>query len=67
MYGLHIIDPHKMIMNTFTYAELKEWDSDKNVFFFVTPQCHVKNHCYKTPQAHLINDLLVKLPTTNIW
>jgi hypothetical protein len=58
MYGLHIIDPKRMIMNTYTYTDLKEWESDKNLFYFLTPKGEVKKHIYKTPQANLVNDLL---------
>lgn len=58
MYGLHIIDPKRMIMNTYTYTDLKEWESDKDLFYFLTPKGEVKKHIYKTPQANLVNDLL---------
>lgn len=60
MYGLHIIDPKRMIMNTYTYTDLKEWESDKNLFYFLTPKGEVKKHVYKSPQADLINDLMVR-------
>ena len=62
MYGLHIIDPKRMIMNTYTYTDLKEWESDKDLFYFLTPKGEVKKHIYKTPQANLVNDLLVRCP-----
>jgi hypothetical protein len=47
-------------MNTYTYTDLKEWESDKDLFYFLTPKGEVKKHIYKTPQANLVNDLLVR-------
>lgn len=38
-------------MNTYSYTELKEWESDRDLFFFLTPKGEVKKHIYKTAQV----------------
>jgi len=69
--GLHVIDPRELKIISFSFNQILEWDSEKDVFWvvvkeeipkakgFLTVKANPNREYYfKSPQAELLNDLL---------